>query len=429
MTVASIPQAPSPALISGAVVPQAPIASVALPATQTATQPPPAAPAPNQPTSPVTSAITVPGAAGQPAAALTVSPSATVAAQAVPVVTEEPQAASPLLVAQIAARPPATVADLPKSPPQPAVAGQQGPPPMPATPQAALAQMLPEALAKQNSLGPLLSSLATMVAKQGALPEPVLRAAMEVLAQRIAMPANGPTADMLKAAIAKSGIYLEAGLSTATPPSGDLKAGLTALKGALATWLGGTPAPVAPGKQTPPPLKGMPLRGEIVETAPLPVSPREAGRVLHGQADSALSRVKLMQLASLPDVAPQRAAAAEQRIELPFLIGNELVMAQFQVSRDGGRQKSEAKRGWSMRFAMSFSGTGEVGAEVGILGKSVNVALWAVEPETAERLNAALPELGKALAALGLDPGGVRVRSAPPEMPKPGSGHLLDSLT
>ena len=116
-----------------------------------------------------------------------------------------------------------------------------------------------------------------------------------------------------------------------------------------------------------------------------------------------------MQLASLPDADPTRPSTPALRMELPFLIGHELVMAQLQISRDGARREVERKRGWTMRFALNFSATGEVGAEVGLLGKAVNVALWAVEPETAEALNEALPELAAALAAIGLDPGAMRI--------------------
>jgi hypothetical protein len=331
-----------------------------------------------------------------------------------------------LLLAQGAARPLPTVSDLPKPVAVPTPAAPAQPLPAPATPAAALAQMIPEAMARQNSIAPLLASLATIVAGPGALPEPVLRAALQVLGQRVQLPASGPTAQLIESAVAKSGVYLEAGLAKGAPAA-DLKSGLVALKGALATWLGGNPAPVTPAQQAAPPLRGMPPRAEAIDLPPLPDVPRDAARALHSQADAALSRVKLMQLASLPDADPTRPATPELRMELPFLIGHELVIAQFQVLRDGARGKSEGKRGWTMRFAMNFSGTGEVGAEVGLLGRSVNVALWAADPETAASLEAALPELAPALAAIGLDPGAVRVRSLPPEAPKPASGQYVDS--
>jgi hypothetical protein len=286
--------------------------------------------------------------------------------------------------------------------------------------------MIPEALARQNSLAPLLASLAAVVAKPGALPEPVLRAALQVLGQRVQVPLSGPTAQALETAIAKSGVYLEAGLAKGAPAA-DLKSSLVALKGALATWLGGNPVPVTAAQQAAPPLRGMPPRVEAPDLPPLPEVPREAARALHGQADAALSRVKLMQLASLPDTDPTRPTPSELRMEVPFLIGQEVVMAQFQVFRDSARRQAESKRGWTMRFAMNFATSGEVGAEVGLFGRSVNVALWAADPATAASLEAALPELAPALAAIGLEPGAVRVRAQPPETPKPASGQYLDS--
>jgi hypothetical protein len=346
----------------------------------------------------------------------------------------EPEFTHPLLVAQAAPRPQATAAELPRpvagpNPlPQPAASA---PAPLPTTPQAALSQMLPEALARQDSAGPLLQSLAALVQKPAELPEPVLRAALGVLAQRvIATDGKVQPAD-LERAVLRSGLGLEAGLARSeTPVPLDAKAGLLALRAALTKWLGEGPAAVAQQRDAaPPPLKGLPLRAPDLDLAPLPDAPREAMRAVHGQADAAISRLKLMQMASLPDVDPARPSPAALRLELPLLIGHELVMAQFQVSRDGARREAERKRGWTMRFALNYSATGEVGAEVGLLGKAVNVALWAAEPQTAEAMQAALPDLARALEATGLKPGAVRIRHGVPEPEKPPSGQLLDSLS
>src|SRR3569833_4351275 len=125
---------------------------------------------------------------------------------------------------------------------------------------------------------------------------------------------------------------------------------------------------------------------------PLPDTARDAGRLLHAQTDSAVSRIMLMQVASLPDADPMLPAAPTLRVEVPFLVGHELVMAQIQITREGRRREAEQRRGWTMRFALNFSATGEVGAEVGLLGKAVNVSLWAAAPETVEAMQSALPE-------------------------------------
>ena len=344
----------------------------------------------------------------------------------------EAVATSPLLVAQAAPRPVATTADLPRattpvaSPALPPVSSQG-----PATSAQALAQMGPVAIAKQNSLAPLLQSLAALVSRPSALPEPIVRAALSVLAQRIAVPAGKLAPEALESAIRQSGVFLETGLAQGTPTATDTKSALLALRGALEKWLGGPPAAVPAGDRSPPPVRGQVPRAAAIPSVPVavPEAPREAARLLHSQTDAAVSRVKLGQLASLPETDKARPVANELRFELPFLIGSELVMAQIQISRDSARREVERKRGWTMRFAMNFSGTGEVGADVGLLGKAVNVTLWAAEPETAEALSAALPELSGSLEALGLLPGAVRVRRGVPDAGPVRSGQLLDSAS
>src|SRR5690606_26533514 len=136
--------------------------------------------------------------------------------------------------------------------------------------------------------------------------------------QRLQLPASGPTALALKTAIEKSGVFLEASLAKAGAPAADMKSALTALKSSLATWLGGNPAPVDAARQAAPPLRGMPPRVEQIDGPPLPDGMRDVGRILHHQADAALSRVKLMQLASLPDADPARPVTSELRTEIPF---------------------------------------------------------------------------------------------------------------
>ena len=344
----------------------------------------------------------------------------------------EPVAANPLLVAQAAPKVQQTLAELPRVPIPPGQPAPVAPPPQPATPEQAVAQMAPEAMAKQNSVAPLLQSLAAAVAKPALLPEPVLKAALQVLAQRVPVPDGRVQATDIERAVARSGVFLEAALASAAPVRGDAKGALLNLKAVLEKFLGGAPAANPPAQRETPPLRELPPRAMALAPPPdLPDSPRDVARALHGQTDAAISRVKLGQFAALPDQpnAPKAAAQPELRMELPFLIGHELVMAQLQIAPDGRREPTTRKRGWTMRFAMNFSQTGEVGAEVGLLGKAVNVSLWAAEPETAEALSAALPELAKALEALGLDPGPVRLRANVPEAPKIASGHFVDATT
>ena len=347
----------------------------------------------------------------------------------------EPKLANPLLLAQSAARPVAATG-LPQAfvPVATTAARAVGPAPAPPTPAAALAQMVPEALSRQGSAAPLLQTLADVVVRlPNVLPEPVLRAAMGMLAQRIVSPDGRVSARAIEEAVTRSGIGLEASLARGTPQPMDAKAGLLALRDALTKWLGDAP-PLPPQGRAPsdtPPLKGLPLRAVPADPPPLPDAPRDAGRLLHQETDSAISRLKLMQLASLPDAGGNPARPASLRMELPFLIGHELVMAQMQIGRDlgGSRRDAAGKRGWSMRFALNFSATGEVGAEVGLLDKAVSVSLWAAEPETAAAMRETLPELKEALEGIGLLAQGLRIRGGVPEPERPASGKILDNVS
>ena len=361
----------------------------------------------------------------------------TVATQQLAVPIEpEGEALNPLLLAQAAARPQASLAELPRvvlpqTPlPPPAAPAATGLPQMPQTPQGAVAHMVPEALARQDSIGPLLRTLAAVLQAPVALPEPIVRAALGLLAQRVAVPDGKVSANDLEQAVARSGVGLEASLARGQPAPNDAKAGVTALREMLALWVGDGKPAAPPHDPAPPPLKGLPIRAPLAADLPaLPDSGREIGKLLHTQADASVSRIKLMQVASLPDGDPKLSSAPTLRVEVPFLVGHELVMAQIQITREGRRREAEQRRGWTMRFALNFSAPGEVGAEVGLLGKAVNVSLGAAEPKTAEVLAEELPELQRALEAIGRDPGPIRMRHGPPEAERPASGHLLDSVS
>ncbi len=240
--------------------------------------------------------------------------------------------------------------------------------------------------------------------------------------------------EALKAAITKSGVFLENGAVTGSSEAaakGDLKAGLLHLRGTLSAWLGEEMATVSRIRRLPPPIRGVMPRAREAAEAPLPLDGmliKDAGRTLHGHADAALSRMKLLQLASLPDQQIRGAGGAEWRMELPLMLGQELAMAQFVILRDAPHKDRKRERGWQMRFAVHFAVTGEVGANVGLNGRQVSVMFWAAEAETAGVLRDMLPELAERLRTIGLDPGSILCRDgAPDEAPK-ASRHLVDTL-
>lgn len=306
--------------------------------------------------------------------------------------------------------------------------------PRPATPPPAsppLTQILADpvqAAARQDSVLPLITRLASLAAPTAAaLPRPALEAIAMLLSTRLDLNRAPPDGKAIRDAVLRTGVVTEPGTRTPT----DAKSALVQLRSALSGFLGGEVEAVAPvTRRPPPPLKGEPVRAPSTQhSQPLPDEPVETARQLLGHADAALSRTKLLQLASNPaDAArPNITAAAEFRVEVPMQLGAETGILQLLVERDGKHKRTPAERGWRMRFALNFTATGEVGAEIALLGRAANVALWAADPATADALEAMLPELTPALARHGLDIGAVRVRRGAPQPAARAPGQLLDS--
>ncbi|HHY49307.1 MAG TPA: flagellar hook-length control protein FliK, partial [Alphaproteobacteria bacterium] len=256
----------------------------------------------------------------------------------------------------------------------------------------------------------------------------------QLLAFRIPLDRGAPGAETLRQAVERAGVLATMPAARATALPADVKSSLLQLRAGLLSLLdGGAIAPIAPvSRRPPPPLRDAPPRGLRAEPPSLAdaASPREAARTLLHQTDAALSRLRLTQLASQPPDATRAAAPGPNLlVEVPMLLGGELAIAQLRVERDGSRHERGAARGWRMRFAVSFSAIGEVGAEVSLIGRTASVLIWAGEDATADALEAMLPGLPPALAARGLAVGTVRVRrGAPQPEASMATGRLMDRV-
>lgn len=386
-----------------------------------------AAPAPAQPTPLAQGAAPLSPAPVAPNATPQIQQAAQPLGSAPTTTTAHPSASAPATQQSPATAMPIRAAPS-SAPPAPPVAGSVA--------QVNLSQAT-QAAARQDSMAPLLQNLSALQGRLAEFPRPVVEVTLRLLAGRLNLDRGAPSGEGLKQAVQRSGIFLEALTrpGAGQPPApGDVKAALLQLRGALTAWLGDDIGPVAPVARRPqPPTRGAQPRGQRSEAPNLPEAalPKETGRALLGQTEAALSRLRLQQLASLPPDAARvaaPAAAAEWNLEIPLLLGQELAMAQLQISRDGKGKNERRERGWRMVFSLNFSALGEVGAQVSLFGQSASVLIWAEEDETAAALTEMLPELTPALAAKGLAVGSVRVRQGRPKGAQPQSGQLLDSV-
>jgi len=244
------------------------------------------------------------------------------------------------------------------SAPDPLLPTQSQPPNPAAAAQTAVAVAVQSSAARQGGLAPLLAD-AEVATTVPALPEPVRQAAERLLALQPTLDET-ISADSLKQALGRSGLFLEAHLASAAssgtapaalrdalPPADDVKAALIVLRNVLKTWLAADPS-VAPPPGTaprpaalaelaraalaslprvavpiatatpdgaqdaaprmsaptpPPPYRGAPTAAQPAAAPSISadMTPRDIGRVLLGETDAAIARQTLLQAASLPD--------------------------------------------------------------------------------------------------------------------------------
>jgi hypothetical protein len=301
------------------------------------------------------------------------------------------------------------------------------------SPQLALAQMVQQALPRQDSVVGLTNVLSGLVGRVS-LPEPVAKAAQQVLGQRLSLDGGKIDGATIRTAILKSGVFQEALLAggQGKAASGDLKTALLGLRQSLGNWLGNQSAIEQVGKIAPP-VRGQMPRARAGEALPseLPNDPVEVGKLLVERTEAALSRLRLHQNASLPDPNPSR-QDAQWSLDLPVTVAGQQQLLQMQIHRDSEGDSGPAEeRGWQVRFAINLPGMGEVGAQISMRALSTGVLLWADRPETAVALEADIDALREQLASVGLHPGAIVVRSgAPPQptiRPTPDTGHLVDA--
>lgn len=301
----------------------------------------------------------------------------------------------------------------------------------------ALTEQVQTAVVKQGSLAPLIADL-ELAADTPGLPAAVQNAAARVLAQAGPL---GPTingADIAKA-FAQSGLFLEARLAAeprTSPVGRDLKAGLLVLKKALDGFLATQPeAPAArtPGPTPPPPYREGATSAQPPAMASLPpgAPPAAVAKRLVTEAESALARTELLQLASLPTAAPANAPDVQVTrwmFEIPFTSPQGATVAQFEISRDGGGAEFDGAQVWRAGFSLDVEPLGPLHVRVSLAGDQAGVNLWAERAEGEAKLKAMTPMLAMGLAKANIR-ADVAVHAGAPPRPTPGAGQFVDQVS
>lgn len=338
----------------------------------------------------------------------------------------------------------------------------------PASPRAIAGPLLGAALGRQDSLAPLFANLGSLAQGSVALtlPKPLMTLVDQILAQRLPTAEARPvTAETLKAAIARSGVFLEArqAAGEAPTPQTDLKAALQSLRDLLKPAVEGAtaaklplpgeaaseaaPQPGRPAtRNTPeqdtaastqaksrpaPPRDGLLTPQPAAEPSLTSAArPAAIAQALFGQAEAALDRIALAQYASLP----QEAARLDQQpparwlTEIPLALPSGTAVLPLEIERDPPQSGSATPDAplWRVRFAIDVEPLGALQGVVTLQGRAIGVSFWAEREDTSRLLRQATPDLETSLLRSRFDSAEFEVFTGHPQQAKAAAGQFLD---
>jgi len=132
------------------------------------------------------------------------------------------------------------------------------------------------------------------------------------------------------------------------------------------------------------------------------------------QAEAALARIQLHQLAAVPREGER--GLLEWLFELPIRREDDIDLWSMRLLQDSGEQKHEVTQPvqrWTAQLAFDLPGLGPVQAQVQLSNEQVSARFWAEQADTLPLLHEHLHELREALHTAGLDVGELECQRGP----------------
>jgi hypothetical protein len=219
-------------------------------------------------------------------------------------------------------------------------------------------------------------------------------------------PQQPATADITAA----TSILSNAGLTAPSGVPNDLKTLLLLFNMVAENWLPrATAATSAAGTagtpSVPPPVRGAPSKAQPAALATLPenADPVATAKQLLSGSDAALARHTLLQIASLPDAAPQ-SRDGRWVFDVPLMTPQGAAVAQMIIERDGrGTSAEKPVPVWRVQFAIDIEPLGPVRANLALSGDRAWVTISADRPESLDKLQSGVSWLADALQSTELE--------------------------
>jgi flagellar hook-length control protein FliK len=118
------------------------------------------------------------------------------------------------------------------------------------------------------------------------------------------------------------------------------------------------------------------------------------------QFDSALARVQMNQLASLPQDEP---AKQIWQFELPLLHDKQVDLFQVRIKREANPSTEDPTVVWKLTLQMNLAPLGPMRVELRLQGKALASTIWSERRETYKRIESHLPRLQQGFEQAGLE--------------------------
>jgi len=144
------------------------------------------------------------------------------------------------------------------------------------------------------------------------------------------------------------------------------------------------------------------------------------------QAEAALARIQLHQLAAVPREGER--GLLEWLFELPIRRGDDIDLWSMRLFQERSEQQQEAQQPlqrWMVQLAFDLPGLGPVQAQVQLCNEQVSASFWAEQTDTLPLLREHMHELREALHAAGLDIGDLECQQGPRLAARTGAEHPL----
>lgn len=149
------------------------------------------------------------------------------------------------------------------------------------------------------------------------------------------------------------------------------------------------------------------------------------------QTESALARLQLHQLASLPREAER--GLLEWLFELPVRHREDIDLWSFRIAREAAqnqRERPDHQPQWSVQIAIDLPGLGPLQVRVQLHGEQISTRFWAESESTLPLLREHLPELRQTMTDAGLDVADLDCQAGPlaTQQPKPGKPLINETV-